>query len=77
MSGVHSRAATMNSFSRFIIFIKSSGLFLIRALRGIVAFSSHCKRLAEQKPLVASRFSRDLPVLERAKSFSQSMMSKI
>jgi hypothetical protein len=57
MSGVHSRAAVIKSFSRFIIFIKSSGLLDSRAahegwrLAGFETFSSSIKGMLEESSL--------------------------
>ena len=66
MSGVHNRAAVMRSFSRFIIFIKSSGLFYLRTAQHGCASVRIVERVLEQKALVPADFAETRPVLERA-----------
>jgi hypothetical protein len=73
MIGVHSRAAAMKSFSRFIIFIKSSGLFLFASCATWLHFIRIVSRLPKHRALVPADFLRDRPVLERTKLFSQSL----
>jgi hypothetical protein len=70
MIGVHSRAAAMKSFSRFIIFIRSS-LLVSRVTR--CGYICIVERLPEQSAFATADFPETRPVLGRTKLSSQSL----